>query len=278
MSVSKNLIKYIHSLAIKKVRSKENAFVVEGFKSVEDLLEAGFKPLIIIATKAWLLNTQGAAKEILDDIQKSTLKNQCETKVFLANDEELRRASLLQHPQQVIAVFELPAADWLPASTMPLTETIKSDLVLCLDGVQDPGNLGTIIRTADWFGIRHIVCSPSTADAFAPKVVQATMGSIARVKLTYTSLPDFLKELSVKIPIMGTLLDGTPLGSETKLPSAGVVVMGNEGNGISQEVKGLLTQRILIPNFFVDRTSRAESLNVSIATAIILAELRMHGK
>lgn len=269
MSVSKNLIKYIHSLSTKKVRTKEGAFVVEGFKSVGDLLRAGFEPLVIVATQEWL-DTAGA----------SFARNLDGVDIFLATAEELRHASLLQHPQQVIAVFRLPSPEWLPADAVSISETLQKDVVLCLDGVQDPGNLGTIIRTADWFGVRHIVCSPTTADAYAPKVVQATMGSIARIRLTYTDLPEFLSQLDSETIVLGTFLDGESLAA-SPLPSVtngAVVVMGNEGNGISPELARAVTRRILIPSFPADRTSVPESLNVSTATAIILAELRLYNR
>lgn len=268
MSVSKNLIKYIHSLSTKKVRTKEGAFVVEGFKSVGDLLRAGFEPLVIVATQEWFDTVGASVLASLDGVD-----------VFLANGEELRRTSLLQHPQQVIAVFRLPSPEWLPMDALSLSETLRKDVVLCLDGIQDPGNLGTIIRTADWFGVRHIVCSPTTADAYAPKVVQATMGSIGRVRLTYTELPKFLSQLDSGTVVLGTFLDGESL-SASPLPSVAngaVVVMGNEGNGISCEVGSAVTRRILIPSFPADRASVPESLNVSTATAIILADLRLHG-
>ncbi len=270
MSVSKNLIKYIHSLSTKKARTKEGAFVVEGFKSVGDLLRTGFEPRVVVATQEWFDTAGASLSGSLDGVD-----------VFLATEDELKRASLLQHPQQVIAVFRLPSPQWLPADASPLDATLRRDVVLCLDGIQDPGNLGTIIRTADWFGVRHIVCSPSTADAYAPKVVQATMGSIARVRLTYTDLPEFLSHVSPETAVLGTFLDGEPLGSSSPLPSVAcgaVVVMGNEGNGISPEVRRKVTRRILIPSYPADRTSVPESLNVSTATAIILAELRMHGE
>jgi len=153
-----------------------------------------------------------------------------------------------------------------------MPSTASDDLVLCLDGVQDPGNLGTIIRTADWFGIKHIVCSQQTVDAFSPKVVQATMGSIARVSVHYTDLTSFLTSLPEGTPVYGTFLDGKNLYHEQLKPN-GVIIMGNEGNGISAEIARHVTHRLLIPPYPAD-SDTAESLNVSIATAIICAEFR----
>ena len=150
--------------------------------------------------------------------------------------------------------------------------TVSSQLVLGLDGVQDPGNLGTIIRIADWFGINTIICSPDTADAFNPKVVQATMGSIARVKIAYTPLAAFIKSLPTTYPVYATLLDGDNI-YETTLSQHGLIVMGNEGNGISQEVRQCISNKLLIPTFATS-PDKADSLNVAIATAIVCSEFR----
>ena len=249
--ISKAKIKYIHSLEQKKHRKAEGAFVAEGHKSVGDLLLAGHKPLTIVATEEW----------------KAPCPLPSSTELLTVSDEELRKASLLVHPQQVIGIFPTPQDKQLPSA-----ELLTKELCLCLDGVQDPGNLGTIIRTADWFGINTIICSNETADAYNPKVVQATMGSIAREHIIYCDLPEYLRSLPDDIPIYGTLLDGKPLYS-APLSSNGIIVMGNEGNGISEEVRGLLTHHLLIPSYPADNKT-AESLNVAIATAIICAEFR----
>ena len=161
------------------------------------------------------------------------------------SDEDLSRASLLKTPQQVLAVFEQPE--------------------------YDPGNLGTIIRLADWFGIEHIFCSPNTVDVYNPKTVQATMGGIARVKLHYTPLPDLIQSLK-DIPVYGTFLDGENMYTQ-KLSSNGLIVMGNEGNGIGKEVEQLINRKLYIPNYPAERET-SESLNVAIATAVVCAEFR----
>ena len=250
--LSKQKIKFVRSLEQKKFRKKENAFLAEGPKCVNDLLVAGFRPRMVLHTASW--QTPVFLSAAVEDI--------------LVTDEELRKVSLLQHPQHVLGVFDIPTVSSASLSDAPVTE-----LVLALDSVQDPGNLGTIIRTADWFGIRNIVCTSSTADAYNPKVVQATMGSIARLSITYfDTLPDYLSTLPSGTPVYGAVLDGENIYTSTLTPH-GVIIMGNEGNGISDETRRYLTHKLLIPSFSCGETG-AESLNVSIATAIILSEFR----
>ncbi len=243
--LSKNQIKYVKQLEQKKYRVQEQAFVAEGPKVVGDLLSEGFTPLFIYATEEWLMSHEPK-------------------KPLLVTAEELRRLSFLQHPQQVVAVFRLPT-HCNPAS--PILHTPSAKLILALDGVQDPGNLGTIIRIADWFGIDGIVCSRDTADAWSPKVVQASMGSIARVSIGYTDLKEYLK--TTTLPACGTVLDGESIYG-MQLPREAVIVMGNEGNGISHDIRQLLTHRLLIPSF----RQGADSLNVAIATAVTCFEFR----
>ena len=243
--IGKNTIKWVHSLEMKKNRKREHLFVAEGPKVVGDLL-AHYRPRAVFATVEW--NGRASLPSYLTP----------ET----VSDDELRRLSFLQHPQQVIAVLEMD--DDVSISVSP------ERLSLVLDGVQDPGNLGTIIRIADWFGIDNIVCSPDTADAYNPKVVQATMGSLARVNVSYTPLLPFLTSLPADMPIYGTLLDGGDIYA-SELSSRGIIIMGNEGNGISQEVRALVSKPLLIPNFRQGGDC-AESLNVAVATAITCAE------
>ncbi len=233
--ISKNQIKFVKQLEMKKHRQREGLFVAEGPKVVGDLLAAGFEPHTIYATEEWTKSSP----------------------VTTVTPDELRKLSFLQHPQQVLAVFRLPS----PITSHP------SSLTLALDGIQDPGNLGTIIRIADWFGIDTIVCSLDTADAWSPKVVQATMGSIARVKISYTDLKEYLSRTA--LPVCGTLLDGDNIYTQ-ELPQEAIIVMGNEGNGISPDIRQLVTHRLFIPQY----RPGAESLNVAIATAITCAEFR----
>lgn len=245
--LSKNRIKYIHSLELKKNRKEEHAFVAEGHKLVGDLL-GHFPCRLLVATRAWLeRNPKKDAQEIIEVTQ-----------------EELTRASLQKAPQEVLAVFEQPTYD------MDMSAASRS-LCLALDDVQDPGNLGTIIRLADWFGIEHIYCSQGTVDVYNPKTVQATMGALARVKLHYCHLPAFIGSLK-DVPVYGTFLDGENMYGK-ELSAHGLIVMGNEGNGISDEVAQLVNERLYIPNYPPQRET-SESLNVAIATSVICAEFR----
>lgn len=234
--ISKNQIKFVRQLEQKKYRKKEGLFVAEGPKVVGDLLRAGFKAHTIFATSEW-------------ESQGQTFQE--------VSDEELRRVSFLQHPQRVLALF------FIPTESVPSV----SSLSLALDDVQDPGNLGTIIRIADWFGIDTIYCSENTADAWSPKVVQATMGSIARVNINYTDLQELISK--AQVPVYGTLLDGQDIYTQ-ELSKEGIIVMGNEGNGISAPIRKLINRRLLIPQFH----EGPESLNVAIATAITCSEFR----
>ena len=245
--ISKNKIKYIRSLELKKNRNKEGKFVAEGFKVVDDLL--ALQPAdLIVATQEWLHDKHLAAQ----------------TEVIEVTEEELKKVSFLQHPQQVLAVFRQATSGDYSINT--------SELSLALDGVQDPGNLGTIIRIADWFGITHIYCSQDTADVYNPKVVQATMGSIARVKVEYGNLLALVESLPADVPVYGTLLDGDNIYQQT-LENRGLIVMGNEGKGISPALAKKVNHRLLIPNFPEGRAT-ADSLNVAIATAITCSEFR----
>ena len=243
--ISKNKIKYIRSLELKKNRNKEGKFVAEGFKVVDDLL--ALQPAdLIVATQEWL-----HGKHLAD-----------QTEVIEVTEEELKKVSFLQHPQQVLAVFRQAQDGDFSINTQELS--------LALDGVQDPGNLGTIIRIADWFGITHIYCSQDTADVYNPKVVQATMGSIARVKVEYGNLLGLVESLPADIPVYGTLLDGDNIYQQ-QLENRGLIVMGNEGKGISPALAKKVNRRLLIPNFPEGRAT-ADSLNVAIATAITCSE------
>lgn len=247
MPLSKNKIKYIRSLELKKHRKEEQVFIAEGHKSVGDLL-ASMPCRLIVATTEWL--------------HEHPTPNALE--VIEVSEEELTRASLQKHPQQVIGIFEQPCY------TLRY-EVVEQSLCLALDGIQDPGNLGTIVRIADWFGIEHIICSPDTADIYNPKTVQATMGAIARVKVHYTPLEPFIQGLG-NIPVYGTFLDGKNMYEES-LTANGLIVMGNEGNGVSKEVAQLINRKLYIPNYPAGRQT-SESLNVAVATAITCAEFR----
>ena len=235
MHLSKAQIKWVRSLQLKKNRDAEGVFVAEGEKCVNELRNA-FE-LVLLATP---------------DNATST---------------EIEQMSSLRTPQGTSGVFRQPASD---------TRYPTDELILALDGIQDPGNLGTIIRTCDWFGIHDILCSHDTADCYNPKVVQATMGALARVRLHYVDLPQVLAEIKAQgTPLYGTLLEGSNMYLSNAIPDKqhGVIIMGNEGNGISLEVRQLISHPLLIPSYPAGEAT-SESLNVGIATAIVLAEFR----
>ncbi|MBR6034590.1 MAG: RNA methyltransferase [Paludibacteraceae bacterium] len=240
--ISKAQVKLVRSLQQKKFRDELGLFVAEGEKCVSEIAK-GFELVSLFREGENATRT------------------------------EIEQMSGLRTPQGVMGVFR--------KRTMDNGQWTMDGLTLVLDGVQDPGNLGTIIRTCDWFGVHDIVCSLDTADCYNPKVVQATMGALARVRVHYVDLPQWLKEVSSQssdIRIYGTLLDGKDMYEELKvrgerLTAKGIIIMGNEGNGISQEVRPYITHPIRIPSYPKD-VETSESLNVSIATAIVLAEFR----
>ena len=253
--ISKAKIKYIRSLELKKNRLADNVFVAEGPKVVGDLLRV-MRARLIVATQEWM----------------SCNESECHgAEIIEVSVDEITQVSYLQTPQDVLAVFNMPDRNDTDNCEVPIGK-----LSLALDGVQNPGNLGTIIRIADWFGITEIFCSNDTADAFNPKVVQATMGSIARVSIRYVNLSEMLSTLPDGFPVYGTFLDGEDIYQQTS-SDEGLIIMGNEGNGISHEVGRLINRRLLIPNFSTSE-DRAESLNVAIATAITCSEFRRKRK
>lgn len=243
--LTNNLRKIVASLGEVKYRRRYGLFKAEGTKCVLDTIGA-FNLKYIFATDQWL----SAHPDI--------------TGVSIVKPSDLHIMSSLTTPSDVIAVFELPEYNFDTAE-------LSRQLVIALDGVQDPGNLGTIIRTADWFGIHTILCNYGTADAFNPKVIQSTMGAISRVKIIYLNLADFIRD-KYHGEVFGTFLDGDSIFT-SKLPEAGMIIMGNEGNGISNEIMHLVNRRIHIPSF-PPGAHTSESLNVAIATAIVTAQFR----
>ena len=248
----------VRSLQLKKFRDELGLFVAEGEKCVEELCKA-FELVLLV-------RNQGLAE---------SRESRVDARTVYATQTEIEQMSGLRTPQGVIAVFKKK-----PLSDLPLKGQ-EDSLILALDGVQDPGNMGTIIRTCDWFGVHDIICSRDTADCYNPKVVQATMGALARVRVHYVDLPAMLEEFKIKdskLKIYGTLLDGKDLyeAFESRVESQEpkeIIVMGNEGNGISEAVRKIVTHPIRIPSY-PKNAETSESLNVSIATAIVLAEFR----
>ena len=238
--LSKNQIKWVRSLQQKKQRDAEGVFVAEGHKCVEEL--RGAFELVLMVTP--------------DN----------------ATEVEIAQMSNLRTPQGVIGVFRRRSDE----AKGERREARGEELIVALDGVQDPGNLGTIIRTCDWFGVHDIYCSMDTADCYNPKVVQATMGALARVHVHYVNLKEWLEEVQkAGVPVYGTLLEGGNMYEKGAITdkSKGVIIMGNEGNGISPEIRQLITHPIRIPSYPAEAET-SESLNVGIATAIVLAEFR----
>lgn len=245
--ISKAKSKFIKSLQIKKYRKQEQCFLVEGKKSVEELLGSDFDLLVLAGTPEFLANVPGRdsiAAEVIETTPEA-LKALGE---FQSNDTCLAVARMKpNHPFQVN----------------------DDDFVLVLDDIRDPGNLGTIIRTADWYGVHKIVASPETADFYNPKVIHATMGSFVRVQLFYTDLVPYLE--TKRSPIFGAFLEGEDIHN-VSFTAGGYVVMGNESQGISAGVEKLVTKKITIPRY-----GQAESLNAALATAVILDNLRRCG-
>ncbi|MBR1889162.1 MAG: RNA methyltransferase [Alloprevotella sp.] len=248
--LTKNEIKHIRSLHQARGRKDTGLFIAEGPKVIGELTEALVCRLLLCTDEYYPL-----------------FVGRPDLEVRQVTPSELERVSLQKTPQGCLGLFEIPPPE-------PPTETeLRQNLVLALDGVQDPGNLGSIIRTALWYGIRHIVCSTDTVDTFSPKVVQATMGALARIKITRTDLPEFLRTVPQSVPIYGTFLDGHNIYDE-KLGSCGIIVMGNEGNGISGSISPLVTHRLLIPPYPRTTERQIESLNVALATAIVCDNFR----
>lgn len=237
--LSKNQIKSINQLNQKKFRKKEGLFIAEGIKTVKELLTSSYELEKLYATADILYTEQN--------------------KVELISEKDLHRISCLKTPQSVLAVFRIP--DREPNFSAPMS--------VVLDGVRDPGNLGTIIRLCDWFGIEQLVCSPDTADCYNPKTVQATMGSLGRVDVIYTDLVHFIEESN--LPVYGTFMDGNNIYQQN-LPQKGLLILGNEANGISAEIEQLVNHKLAIPQF--GRLQETESLNVATAAAIVLSEFK----
>ncbi|WP_340075594.1 RNA methyltransferase [Leptobacterium sp. I13] len=238
--VSKNQIKLITSLHQKKYRNVHGLFMAEGVKVVNELLSSGMKVHSIYVTEDHLIDLEAV-------------------KPTLISERDLKKISTLKTPNKVVAVFEIPT----------LKKIQEAGLILVLDTIRDPGNLGTIIRLCDWFGVRDLVCSYETVDCYNPKVVQASMGSLARINVTYTKLEQFLD--STDLSVYAAVMDGDNV-YETSLPASGILVMGNEAIGISKTVLGHVKNHIAIPRY--GDLQQTESLNVATATAILLSEFR----
>ncbi|TXD83366.1 RNA methyltransferase [Subsaximicrobium wynnwilliamsii] len=234
--LSKNTIKLIASLSQKKFRTQHQLFIVEGVKGIQEFLDSSFELYQLFATEA-----------------------NFSAETILISEKELQKISNLKSPNTALAIFKIPKQKTAEAN----------GLILVLDEIRDPGNLGTIIRLCDWFGVKTLVCSEGTVDCYNPKVVQATMGSLARVHISYTNLSNYLK--TANSAVFGTFMEGNNIYTE-ELPKEGIIVMGNEANGISLEVEQLIHKKLSIPRFGNLQTT--ESLNVATAAAVVLSAFR----
>ena len=236
--LSKSQIKLITSLKQKKYRHQHGLFVVEGIKTIKELLLSNLKLHKLYTTESFNIDAK-------DEV--------------IVSDKDLKRISFLTTPNKALAIFKI-------SKPQSVNET---GLIVALDAIRDPGNLGTIIRLCDWFGVKELVCSKETVDCFNPKVIQATMGSITRVNISYIDLESFIK--TSELPVFGAFMEGENVYGE-KLPGKGILVMGNEANGVSKEIEAVITQKVSIPRF--GEIQATESLNVATATAILLSEFR----
>ncbi|MDG2431473.1 RNA methyltransferase [Flavobacterium sp.] len=238
--VSKNQIKLITSLQQKKYRIANQMFFAEGIKVIQELVLSNFELIHLYTTENDFPSVSSDKKTIIDQA-------------------DLKKITALATPNTCLAIFKM-------GSEKPLSNT---GLIVALDSIRDPGNMGTILRLCDWFGIQQIVCSKETVDVYNPKVVQATMGSISRVNVSYLDLKDYLE--TAKLEVFGTFMDGETI-YKTTLPKEGIIVMGNEANGISKEIEAIVSHRLSIPRF--GSIQKTESLNVATATAIVLSEFK----
>lgn len=243
--ISKSQIGFIKSLHQKKNRKEHNLFIVEGLKSILEFTNSDYIIDSVYYTEKLMPKLSNLSRNI---------------KFHELSFEELSKISTLSTPQAILALVKIPE------QVVMNTDKLKNSFHIALDGVQDPGNLGTIIRTADWFDLKTIICSKDTAEVYNPKVVQASMGSLARMTIIYTDLGDFLK--STKLPVFGALLNGKSI-YETDFGKEGIILLGNEGNGVSTDLLQQIKYSVTIPRF-----GEAESLNVAISASIFCSEIR----
>jgi TrmH family RNA methyltransferase len=243
--ISKSQISFIKSLHQKKIRKEHGLFIVEGLKSIQEFINSEYVVDSVYCTENLMPKLDNLSRKI---------------KPVGITESELSRISALSTPQAILAIVQIPQQTDLNI------KKLDGSFILALDGVQDPGNLGTIIRTADWFGLNTILCSKDTAEVYNPKVVQASMGSLSRVNIIYTDLGDVFSKIN--IPVYGALLDGKSI-YETDFGQEGIILLGNEGNGISEYLIEKINYPITIPRY-----GKAESLNVAISASIFCSELR----
>ena len=262
--LSNSQVKHVNALRIKKYRDEYKEFIAEGNTLVTDLMRSAFGIAGIYALSSWITAN-------VDDIRKKNIQ------VFEADEGDMERITSLSSPGPVLAIVKIPVAvsagSYQSDPAEKLSPAFFSDLVLMLENISDPGNFGTMLRIADWFGIKTIICSPNSVELYNPKVVQASMGSISRVNVIYTELSLLLSRLKGKVTVYGTFLEGASVYTEPLGPG-GIILIGSEAHGISEEVKELVTKKIFIPSFGVSDCGKAESLNAAIAAAVVISEFR----
>jgi len=264
--LSKSQIKHINSLKIRKYRDEYQEFIAEGSTLVTDLIGGGFEIAGVYAQSQWISSFEKLTRD----------KN---VPVFETAPKEMERITSLSSPSPVLAIVKIPPDDsesLKEADALSLEQLLPGlyeDLSLMLEGISDPGNLGTILRIADWFGIRNVFCSGNCVELYNPKVVQSSMGSVARVKVHYTDLAGLLEKLNGRVAVYGTFLKGDPVYSRQSLKN-GIIIIGSEAHGISDDLTPFVTERLFIPSYGTSVNGKAESLNAAVASAIIISEFR----
>jgi len=264
--LSNNQVKHINALKIKKYRDEYKEFIAEGNTLVTDLINSPYEIAGIYALSQWITAS-------LDLIKRFNIA------VFEADPVDMERITSLSSPSPVLAIVKIPpdtgtaeeAAD--TGSSEQIVTGIFNELSLMLENISDPGNLGTLLRIADWFGIRNVICSENCVELFNPKVVQASMGSVARVRVYYTGLHRFLEQLKGRMPVYGTFMQGDSIYT-SQLSKNGIILIGSEAHGISNDLSGFISDRLFIPSFGSTESGKAESLNAAVAAAIVISEFR----
>ena len=267
--LSNNQVKHINALKIKKYRDEYKEFIAEGNTLVADLINSPYEIAGIYALSQWITAS-------LDLIKRFNIA------VFEADPVDMERITSLSSPSPVLAIVKIPpdtgtaeeAAD--TGSSEQIVTGIFNELSLMLENISDPGNLGTLLRIADWFGISNVICSENCVELFNPKVVQSSMGSVARVRVYYAGLSRLLEKIGGKVPVYGTFLQGDSIYS-IPLESRGIIVIGSESHGISDPLSGFVTRRLYIPSYGSSENGKAESLNAAVAAAVVIAEFRRRG-
>ncbi|MCX6283372.1 MAG: RNA methyltransferase [Bacteroidetes bacterium] len=264
--LSNSQVKHINALKIKKYRDEYREFIAEGNTLVTDLIESQYGIAGVYAESQWIVAN-------LELIRRRNIA------VFEADPQDMERITSLTSPSPVLSVVKIPPGYGYTIemhdeeSVERVFPGLQNSLSLMLESISDPGNFGTMLRIADWFGIRNVICSEQCVELYNPKVVQASMGSVARVNVVYTDLPGLLETMKGRMPVYGTFLQGDPVYTRP-LAENGIIVIGSEAHGISGELAPFVTDRLFIPSFGSSGNGKAESLNAAVAAAVVIAEFR----